>query len=165
MWDLWKEFHESTEYEATPAYTHWREALPLWSLRSAFPLLQHAENPPREVFAGQKPSSAGLLHYCQSHKHCRDGNTDGRQPTSARHGLFSIICASLGWRRTIKFSSALRYAALLHWKDRLQDPVMTALCFHIISMWVWNFMLVSSVLILKSLPFPYWWSPLCFVKP
>ncbi len=79
LWDLWEELHESSQYEAAPAYAHRREALPLWSMRPAVPLLQHAKSPPREVFPGQEPSPAGLLCYNQSNTRTagQDGNTEG----------------------------------------------------------------------------------------
>lgn len=137
MWDLWEKLHESTQYEAAPAYAHGREALPLWSLWPAFPLLQHAESSPREVFPGQEPSTAGLLRYiqsngrcCKSRTACRDGNTKRYQPTSAWHSLFSIICSPLSGWGSVTFSAAFPYATLLHWKDRLQEPVTTALYYH-----------------------------------
>ncbi len=59
--------HEPAQHETAPPHSHWRKAVPLWRLRTAFPLLQHAQSPQGEVLPGQQP------HEIWYHQPCGPG--------------------------------------------------------------------------------------------
>lgn len=129
MWDLWKELYKSTQYEAASSHAHWREALPLWSVRSAVPLLKHAESSQREVFKGQESSDFWGLSESNSSTITNQmetaRNRDLSQDGNTERCWIRIIS---GWCAvTYPSHSQLTQLTLICCKDRHQEPVTNAL--------------------------------------
>ncbi len=118
--------------------THTGEkALPLWSMRPAVPLLQHAKSPPREVFPGQEPSPAGLLCYNQSTQELPVGMETLRDISPRLHGVVSFPSSMLHSVDGGPSHSQLRSLTPLYSAGRAdsREPVTTALYYTIVSLW------------------------------